>query len=110
MDGGSNEEDIREVIELRFRDIGLLEYVSAEPQIPSLIRPIGISSVDFLEMVLLHCLGTYGMFKTCVGVAAKSLLEMPKLLSTALPVGKSWKKLGTPLATYEGSVPRTLLT
>jgi hypothetical protein len=49
------------------------------------------------------------MFKTWVGVAAKSLSLIPKLLSTAVPVGKSWKKLGTPLATYEGKVPKTLL-
>ena len=27
---------------------------------------------------------------------------MPRLLSTADPLGKPWKKLGTPEATYEG--------
>jgi hypothetical protein len=30
----------------------------------------------------------YGIFRTCVGVAAKSLSLIPKLLSTADPVGK----------------------
>ena len=33
--------------------------------------------------------GAYGMFRTCVGVAAKSLSLIPKVLSTADPVGKS---------------------
>jgi hypothetical protein len=49
----------------------------------------------------------HGKFRTCVGVAARSLLLIPRLLKTAVPVGKPWKKLGTPLATYVGiSLPR----
>lgn len=53
---------------------------------------------------------TYGIFKTCVGAAARSPSLMLRLLCTAVPVGKSWKKLGTPDATYEGNEPRTLST
>ena len=42
------------------------------------------------------------MFRTCVGRAAIWLSSSPRLLFTASPVGKPWKKLGTPEATYEG--------
>ena len=45
---------------------------------------------------------TYGMFRTCVGKAETWLSSMPKLFSTLSPVGKSWKKFGTPEATYAG--------
>lgn len=42
------------------------------------------------------------MFKTWVGKAATWSSSIPRLLFTLSPVGKSWKKLGTPEATYEG--------
>jgi len=45
---------------------------------------------------------THGMFSTCVGRAAIWLSFSPKLLFTLSPVGKSWKKFGTPEATYDG--------
>lgn len=52
---------------------------------------------------------TYGRFKTWVGKAATSASPKPRELWTAVPVGKSWKKLGTPDATYEGMAePRPL--
>jgi hypothetical protein len=42
------------------------------------------------------------MFNTLVGSAAKSSSFKPRELATASPVGKPWKKLGTPDATHEG--------
>jgi hypothetical protein len=33
----------------------------------------------------------YGMFRTWVGYASRSLSFNPRLLCTAAPVGKSWK-------------------
>ena len=51
----------------------------------------------------------HGMFSTCVGSALTWESSSPKLLCTSPPVGKFWKKLGTPDATYEGmSEPKPL--
>lgn len=50
MYGGTNEEDIREVVELGFRDIRLLEYITMKPKVPALIGPVAISSVVVSEL------------------------------------------------------------
>jgi hypothetical protein len=44
--GCADQENVRKVIELRFGNVGLLEDITAKAQVPTLIGPIRISTVD----------------------------------------------------------------
>ena len=96
--------------------------VAAEAEVPALGGPVAVAAV-----VAVFSTGgffiwrgegregrTYGTLRTWVGRAAIWSSLSPRLLLTASPVGKPWKKLGTPEATYDGmsdpSSPRMLET
>lgn len=53
--------------------------------------------------------GTYGKFSTCVGTASKSLLDTPRALWTAPPMGKPEGKSRMPELTNEATSLATSL-
>ena len=65
MDGGANEEDVCEIIQLALGDVGLLIDVPMEAEIPTLIGPIAIASAFVISKGDPPFIpSTYGIFKT----------------------------------------------